>query len=148
MSGIVCAIRGGPTSQPTIERAIALAKETQLPLHFLYVVNLDFLTYSESSRVRHLSEEMHEMGELIVLSAQEKAAAKGVEAHGEVRHGSVGEEIINLCRDLQAEYAVLGRPGGEREEDVFTRERLQRFMGVIRQESGAEVVLPEEGPAT
>ncbi|RMF49572.1 MAG: universal stress protein, partial [Anaerolineae bacterium] len=44
MSAIVCAIRGGPASQPTIRRAIALALETSLPLHFLYVVNLDFLS--------------------------------------------------------------------------------------------------------
>ena len=42
MSGIVCAVRGGPASQPTLQRAITLAKETGLPLFFLYVVNLDF----------------------------------------------------------------------------------------------------------
>ena len=39
MSGIVCAIRGGPDSQPTIRRAISLAKETNLSLYFLYVIN-------------------------------------------------------------------------------------------------------------
>ncbi len=34
MPGIVCAIRGGPASKPTIARSIALAKETDLPLFF------------------------------------------------------------------------------------------------------------------
>ena len=44
MPGILCAVRGGPASQPTIAKAIALAQETGLPLYFLYVVNLDFLS--------------------------------------------------------------------------------------------------------
>ena len=50
MPGIVCAVRGGPASQPTIEKAIALALETGLPLCFLYVVNLDFLSQTPTSR--------------------------------------------------------------------------------------------------
>ena len=50
MPGVICPIRGGPSSQPTIKRAIALAKEKNLDLHFLLVVNLDFLTYTGSFR--------------------------------------------------------------------------------------------------
>ena len=43
MSGILCAIRGGPASKATIARAIDLAHETGARLVFLYIVNLDFL---------------------------------------------------------------------------------------------------------
>ena len=32
MPGIICAVRGGPDSQPTIVKAIALAKEESLPV--------------------------------------------------------------------------------------------------------------------
>ena len=70
MSGILCAIRGGPNSQPTIEQAVVLAQETGLPLWFLYVVNLGFLTHTSTSRVRTISEQMHQMGEYILLTAQ------------------------------------------------------------------------------
>ncbi len=49
MPGIICAIRGGPSSQPTIATSIQLAKDTKETIHFLYVVNLDFLTHSISS---------------------------------------------------------------------------------------------------
>ncbi len=65
MPGIVCAIRGGPASKPTIARSIALAKETDLPLFFLYVVNLDFLAYTSSSRIHTITQEMEQMGELL-----------------------------------------------------------------------------------
>jgi nucleotide-binding universal stress UspA family protein len=110
MSGIVCAIRGGPASQPTIEQAIATAKETGLSLYFVYIVNLDFLSHTASSRVQIVSDEMRQMGEFILLAAQSQAAAQNIAAEGEVRHGNVREEIIKLCHEIQADYLVLGYP--------------------------------------
>lgn len=145
MAGIICAIRGGPASQPTVQQAIALAKQTDLPLSFLYVVSLDFLSRTESSRVRIISKEMHQMGEFILLNAQSAAEAKGVSANCVVRHGNVGDEIIGLSQELSADYVVLGRPRGEHEEDVFTHERLREFSERIERESGARVILAEEG---
>jgi nucleotide-binding universal stress UspA family protein len=143
MSGIVCAIRGGPTSKPTIRRAIELAKETNLVLHFLYIVNLDFLAYTESSRVRVIKEEMHEMGDFIVLAAQEKAENQGVDSQGAVRDGSVASGIIEFSKEIEADYVVLGSPQAEQEENVFTRERFESFVAMVEDESGAKVVLSE-----
>ncbi len=144
MPGVICPIRGGPSSQPTIKRAIALAKGKNLALHFLYVVNLDFLTYTESSRVKNISEEMHEMGEFILLTAQEAAIAEGISAEADVRHGAVGEEIVGLAQELEADFIVMGRPLGEQEDDVFSNDRLERFIERIESESGAQVVLENE----
>lgn len=143
MSGIICAIRGGPASQPTIRRAIMLAKEKELPLQFLYVVNLDFLSYTESGRVRNITSELEKMGDFILLAARDRAERGGVQAEGVIRHGDVGEQIIQLAKDARADYVVLGPPRGEQEEDVFTQERLQQFMRRIEEESGAGVVLAE-----
>jgi nucleotide-binding universal stress UspA family protein len=144
MPGVICPIRGGPSSQPTIKRAIALAKEKNLDLHFLYVVNLDFLAYTESSRVRHISEEMHEMGEFILLAAQEAARADGISAEADVRHGEVGEEIVGLAQELEADFIIMGRPLGEQEGDVFSIDRLERFIERIESECGAKVILEDE----
>lgn len=52
MPGIACARRGGLASQPTISKAIALAQDTSLLLHLLYVVNLGFLAQTPTSRVQ------------------------------------------------------------------------------------------------
>jgi nucleotide-binding universal stress UspA family protein len=145
MAGIVCAVRGGPDSQVTISRAISLARETGLSLHFLYVVNLDFLTHTTSSRVRTISEEMRQMGEFILLAAQSAALAEGVTAETVVRQGDVGEEIVTLCRELAADYLVMGRPQIEQEESFFTHERLQSFVRDTEERTGAKVVLPEGG---
>lgn len=144
MAGIVCAIRGGPGSKATIQTSIDLAKESGQPLHFLYVVNLDFLQRTESSRIRQVSNELENMGDFILLSARSQAEAQGVNAHGEVRHGNVGEEIVQLAEDIEADYIVMGSPGGKADEDVFTEDRLQEFRSAIERESGARVVIAQE----
>jgi nucleotide-binding universal stress UspA family protein len=144
MSGIVCAIRGGPHSQATIDRSIALAQETGQTLNFLYVVNLDFLVRTSSTRVHTISEQMHQMGEFILLTAQDAAARQGVEARGVIRHGNVAEEIISLCHEIDAAYLVLGWPKVEREDTVFSRELLRQFVERTEEQTGATVVLPEE----
>ena len=141
MSGIVCAIRGGPDSQPTIAQAISLAQETELPLHFLYIVNLDFLSYTSSSRVHTISRELHQMGEFILLNARSLAATQGVTAQGAVRHGHVMEEIVGLCHEIGANYLVLGYPHPTQKESVFTHESLAQFTGQTEKQTGAKVVL-------
>jgi nucleotide-binding universal stress UspA family protein len=142
MSGIVCAIRGGPHSQPTIDKAISLAGETDLPLHFLYIVNLDFLAHTLSTRTHTINQEMESMGEFILLAAQRQAVDQGVTAETVVRHGSVGEEIVKLCQELSADYLVLGRPQLDEEEaNVFTNARLRMFVELVEKRSGAKVIL-------
>lgn len=141
MPGIVCAIRGGPDSRPTIRQAIQLRQETGLPLIFLYVVNLDFLTHTSRSRIDTISTEMEQLGEFILLTAQSQAQEAGFPAEGVIRHGQVGEEIISLCKDKHANYVVLGRPKGEPQDNVFTQDAFTRFKQHIEQESGAQVVV-------
>lgn len=141
MPGIVCAIRGGPASLVTIEEAVEFASEKALPLYFVYIVNLDFLTHTASSRVRTITEEMREMGDFILLIAQEKSQALGVAAQGIVRQGIVGEEIIDVCKEIGADYVILGQPLGQEEKDVFTHDRIFLLSKRIEAESGAKVVL-------
>lgn len=140
MAGIVCAIRGGPASQPTIFKAISLAKETGQQLYFLYVVNLDFLERTASSRTHTILAEMRQMGEFILLTAQTQAEAQNVVAKGIVRDGNVAQEIVRLCKEINADYVVLGRPKHEGEDNVFTLEKLKSFGRMIEVESGAKAV--------
>lgn len=140
MSGIICAIRGGSASQTTIEKSIELANQTDLTVYYLYVVNLDFLSYTSSSRTHTITKELHELGEFILSMAQTRAEKKGVRAESVIRDGTVGKEIVALAKEVSANYVVLGKPQGGEEEDVFTHERLRTFSDKIEQESGAKVV--------
>jgi nucleotide-binding universal stress UspA family protein len=145
MSGIVCAVRGGPDSRPTIEKAIDLAKESGLALYFLYIVNIDFLDHTIRSRVQTISQQMQQMGEFILLTAQATAKEKGIEAQGIVRHGNVTEEISNLCHELKADYLVIGRPKFHLEDNLFTETLQDEFIERIQGQTGAKVILTEAG---
>jgi len=144
MSGIVCALRGGPDSQSTIRTAINLAKETGQTVYFLYVINLDFLTYTSTSRIHVVAQEMRQMGEFILLTAQAQAEAQNIKAQGIVRQGQVRKEIIQFCHEIEAEYVILGHPRGQDEIDVFTHKHLDQFTQRIEQESGAKAVIAKD----
>lgn len=141
MSGIVCAIRGGPMSQSTIDRSILLAKETGQTITFIYVVNLDFLTHSSSSRTEHISSEMREMGEFILLDAQEKAHKQGVKAEGIVRDGNVIEQIISYCEEAQPDFIILGQPETSRENNLLSGDRMQEVIQRIKDAVDVEVIV-------
>jgi nucleotide-binding universal stress UspA family protein len=143
MSGIICAVRGGPDSRPTIEKAITLASNSGLPLYFLYVVNIDFLDRTILTRVQTVSQQMQQMGEFILLHAQAAAKAKGIEAQGVVRHGKVTHEISTLCHEIQADYLVIGRPKFHLEDSHFTETLLAEFIERVEEQTGARVVFPE-----
>jgi len=143
MSGIVCAIRGGPLSQPTIRQAIAIAGQHQIPVYFLYVVNLDFLEHTELSRTRMIQQEMRAMGEFICLKAQLEAKRAGVQADIAVREGNVTNEIIALCHEVEADYVILGRPQGEHTTNIFDIERLKKFGQTLEAQTEAIVIFSQ-----
>ena len=144
MSGILCAIRGGPSSRPTIATSIQLAQETGEIIYFLYVVNLDFLTHSSSSKTNNISQEIHDMGEFILLSAQEQASQAHTEAEGVIREGQVVEEIISFCEEQNPLYVILGRPEEEGEDNLLSIERLQTFADRIEEVCHAQVIFSSE----
>lgn len=144
MSGILCAIRGGPSSRPTIATSIQLSQETDETIYFLYVVNLDFLTHSSSSKTNNISQELHDMGEFILLSAQEQAAEAGAHAEGVIREGRVVDEIISYCEEQSPIYVILGRPEEEGEDNLLSIERLQIFADRIKEVCQAQVIFSSE----
>jgi nucleotide-binding universal stress UspA family protein len=144
MSGIISAIRGGVESQLTIEKAIQLSKETHISLYFLYVVNLDFLIRTETSRTHTLAEEMHEMGEFILLQASAKAQEHNIHPKTMVRRGTVREQLIELCQQLDADYIVMGQPRSKKDTDLFTPDQLTNFGRRLEDETNAKVVFVKQ----
>jgi nucleotide-binding universal stress UspA family protein len=141
MQGVICAIRGGPASGSTIRHAIELAKRKQLPLTFLYVVNLDFLSRTMTSRTASIEEDLHEMGEMVLLMALEIAAAQDVVAQQIVRQGDVVGQIMALCRELDANYVVVGEPLFARKTAIFNREKVASLGNTLKKYCQAELIV-------
>ena len=81
MGKILCPTRGGEASYRTQDAAIVLAKEQGKQLVFLYVVDTHFLDRTERAvRPDVVMEEMTRMGEFLLIMAQERAQAHGIQA--------------------------------------------------------------------
>jgi hypothetical protein len=90
-----------------------------------------------------ITHELDQMGDFILLNAEETAREQDVEAEGHIRHGNVTEEIIGASNELEASYVVLGQPHGREEGDIFTLERFRTFIQHIEEQTGAEVIMAE-----
>jgi hypothetical protein len=144
MSGIVCALRGGQDSRAAITRAVTLAQETSLPVHFLYVINRDYFPDASTRRTQTVVEQMRQMGNSMILTAQAIANSHGVAARGAVRYGNVEEELVGSCHDVGADYLVLNRPNDETDTNTFTPTQLGQLHHRIEQETKAKVVFSRD----
>lgn len=141
MGNIICAVRGGPASQSTIEYAVALAKRKNISIVFLYVINLDFLAHTMTSRVAVINEDMRQMGELILMMAADVASAQELDAQTVIREGDVTEQIMALCSELDADYVVVGKPIVREGMSVFDDEKIQALTANLKRSCRAELVV-------
>jgi nucleotide-binding universal stress UspA family protein len=144
MSAVLTAIRGGPESRATLKRAAELAREHKLPLHLLYVVNLDFLTQVTGGHIPTAEEEVTAMGAFILEVAKADLEGSGVEVITHVRQGEVYRKVIEVANEIGAALVVVGRRRPDSDHPAGHSVVL-RFAERIRTESGAEVVVVDAG---
>jgi nucleotide-binding universal stress UspA family protein len=89
-----------------------------------------------------VEDEVHDMGEFLLLMAKERAAKQGVSAQTVCQKGRVRKEITKAIRKYKASLVVLGRPAGEEDEQsAFQLAGLQAFASKIEKETGATVLI-------
>lgn len=137
MGTILCATRGGEASYRTQDAAIALAQERGDELLFLYVVDIDFLDKTAHAvRPDVVTTEMENMGEFLLLMAQERAQKQGVKARFILRRGDLRTELKAAAREESVNLVVLGKPAGDK--SAFVPAALEAFASEIKAETGIE----------
>ena len=139
MGIILCPTRGGPASYYTQDKAITLAKERGDTLLFLYVVNLHFLDKLAAPIVVDVEDEVHQMGEFLLLIAKERAEEQGVETRTISRKGEVRDEIKKVAQEEKVSLVMFGRPAGD--ESTFELADLKTFAAEIEKETGIETII-------
>jgi nucleotide-binding universal stress UspA family protein len=139
MGLILCAARGGEASYRTQQAAIALAKERQDELVFLYVIDLSFLNKTAAPIVVDIENELEQMGNFFLLMAKERAAEQGIDVRTLTRKGSVREEIIKTVQEEGATTVLLGRPGEK--QSAFRMSDLEAFASEIEQKTNAKTII-------
>ncbi|HID89420.1 MAG TPA: universal stress protein [Anaerolineales bacterium] len=137
---IVCATRGGKASRRTQERAIALAKERDADLIFLYIADPSFAGPVCDVLATAVEDELKRLGRSLLSIAQARAQEHGVRARTVVRAGPVWETIKAYLSEVGAGALVLGTPGDEVDKAADVGD-VNRLAEEVRRDTGVEVVV-------
>jgi nucleotide-binding universal stress UspA family protein len=144
---IVCATRGGEASRRAQERAIALAREQEAPLIFLFVADTTPMSMKmkpSKDLADLLADELEQLGGSLLCIAQARAHEHGVEADMIVRRGAVRPALESFLREVDAGTLVIGAPERNAEHPpVFDPAGMDHFAAQIRADLGVEVVVVE-----
>lgn len=143
MQTILFPTRGGPASYPNQDRIIALAKEEGARLIFMYVSDVQFLNLIMSPVLVDVEAEIEEMGEFMLVMAQERAAEAGIEADIIVRRGVFREALKKCIAETGADVVVLGTPA--RGTGITTPAYRKELIRQVIEETGVEVLEVDEG---
>lgn len=139
MSIILCATRGGEQSYRTQDRAIAIAKERDASLLYIFVADVKFLSRTHAAIVVDAKTEIEHMGEFLLLMAKERTEKAGVQADCVVKDGVFGEAIKEAAQEHNVDLIVFGRPGEE--SSVTQIEYLENLCQEITDEIGVETMI-------
>ena len=140
---ILCPTRGGKASYANQDRAIALAKERDSDLLFLYVSNVKFLGLTSLPFIVDIETELDEMGEFILIMAQERADKAGVHAEITVERGVFDKVLKIVIQEQQISTVVLG--SSKEGTGITTEEYVQKLGETISQELGVEFIVLKDG---
>lgn len=141
MGKILCATRGGEGSRQTQNMAIALAKEQDDELIFIFVADNSFLNTTAAPVVIDVERRLEQLGRFQLVMAQERARAQGVDAQAVVRRGHLKHELVAGAQEIGATLIVLGRPHGQKA--VFEEDDLQAFADELQAETDIRVQILE-----
>jgi nucleotide-binding universal stress UspA family protein len=142
-SMILCPTRGGASSRPNQEKAIALAKERGADILFLYVSNVQFLGLLASPVVVDIETELDEMGEFLLTIAQERAEKAGVHAEALVKRGVFRQVLRSIIQDYPVGAVVLG--SSQESSSLITPAYTEALGKEISQETGVEFIVVQDG---
>lgn len=139
MEKILCATRGGDESFRTQNAAIALTKQRNGRLYFLYVVDTRFINKTSAPIVVDVEGEISKMGEFLLVMAQERAAEQGIDAETILREGHIRDQLKEVVQEYDISLVVFGKPVGEK--SVFKLSGLEDFAAEIEKETDAQTMV-------
>ena len=146
MDKILCLTRGGKASYPNQDRAIALAKEREAELFFLYVTSVEFLDTTPLPKLIDLEAEMEEMGEFLLTMAQERAQKAGIEARAIVRRGVFRRALKNVIKEHAVTTVMLG--SSKKVPGALGPVYIQKLGQELSSEDGVEFIVTQDGKIT
>ena len=138
---IICAVRGGPESRDTVNKAIELALAYAARLTFLHVLDAEFLEYATIGPLSVVYRELNEMGTFTMLILSDRAQRRGIEVVDyALPEGNIQNELIDYAHKTRAELMVMGRPTRSPGRNVFKMDEFDTFVRDLEQEAKLRIV--------
>jgi nucleotide-binding universal stress UspA family protein len=141
MGPIICATRGGEASHRTQDRAIALAKERNVELVFLCVVDASFAGPLDERLATALDDELKRLGGSLLNIAETRAQEQGVSARTVCVSGPVRESIEGFLQKGNASAFIIGSPRSNVAHQAFGSGNVTDLAESLRQTTGIEVIV-------
>jgi len=140
---ILCLTRGGEASYPNQDGAIAIAKDLDEELLFLYISSVQFLDHTAMPKVVDIESELDEMGEFLLVMAQERARKAGIKADILVRRGNFREVLKDVVKEYPIQTVIVGSSSGD--TGVITEEYINEITEAISREYCVEFIILKDG---
>ncbi len=110
MSGIVCAVRGGPGSHYTRREGLAQALETGVPLYLLVVVSPGSYVPLHEGEQRAIRAELAWRELALARSNAAQMGSPEAQFNIQIRVGELRETIAAFVQEVGANQVLLGAP--------------------------------------
>ena len=131
MDLVLCVTRSGEAGIRVQDDAIALAKDRNNSLVFLFVADCSFLDKIAVGVLWRLAnKELAKMGRFILAMAVDRALAEGVKAEAVIRSGVLRDVLLQVVSEMVVTTIFLEHPIGE--TCRFNEAELERFLASSR----------------
>ena len=124
---LLVAINGSEGSIKAAMYAIMMARDYNIELKFVYVIDSATIRYLGINQILAKDEETDYKvdlcyeGQNYLEYAQSLAAGKGVVAQTELRDGTVVTEILDVAKKFEADMIIIGSPNHKKEDRFVKR---------------------------
>jgi nucleotide-binding universal stress UspA family protein len=129
---IVCAVRGGPESQETVDSATDLALRAEARLTFFHVIDLACLDCDDTASSAAAYRKCVKKAKSAMRNLCAQARQRGV-AHVDfvLWQGDTRQELRQFALETDAELMVLGHPSLDSEHNVFGQDEFHEFLAEL-----------------
>ena len=144
MSGIVCAVRGGPGSHYTRRAGLTRALETGTPLYLLVVVAPGSYEPLHEGEQRAIRAELAWRELALTRSNAAQMGSPDAQFNIQIRIGELRESIADFVQEVSADSLLLGTPR-DAIDAAFSEELIRDLASGLRRDLNIDVEVVRPG---
>ncbi len=149
MSGIVCAVRGGPGSHHTRRAGLARSAAADTPLYLLVIIPAESYDVLHDGEQRAIRAEMAWRELALARATASQLGRPNAQFNVKVRIGDLRSTIAEFAADVGADTVLLGTPRSAMDATLSATD-LETLAADLRDQLGAvvDIIRPEGATAS